>query len=217
MKKDEKKQRQMSLIDFMERFDTVEKCTEDLFVRRFGENGEKFVCPKCGNTHFYKINGRLLAQCKGCRHQVSMIVGTVMENSKLEIRKWYLAIHLMTTHKGGMSSAALQREISVTYKTAWYVHKRLAEAMKTADSKYFLDGLVAVDEAFFTGRDGEAGKRGRGTNKTRVIVALSLTKNNKPKYLKMKVVRDFKAKTLAKFAAENIQKCAKLQTDGFKT
>jgi transposase-like protein len=215
MKKTKNNSKEMSLIDFMERFGTDEQCEEDLFQKRFGEKGEKFICPKCGATHFYKIKGRMLAQCAKCRHQVSMTVATVMEDSKMPIRKWYLAVYLMTINKSGISSKTLQKEIGVTYKTAWYTHKRIAEAMKTADEKYKLEGLVSVDEAFFTGRSG-AQKRGRGTNKTKVLVALSLTKNNKPKYLKMLVVNDFKAKTLDKFAVVNIEHGATVQTDGFK-
>ena len=213
MEKGVQRPKEMGLFQFLERFGTNEKCEEHLFEMRFGD--AKFVCPKCGNTHFYRIKTRNLAACTKCNYQVSPLVGSIFENTKLELRKWFLAIYLMTISKSGISSKSLQKEISVTYKTAWYVHKRIAAAMKNADEKYKLDGEITLGEAFFTGREGSK-KAGRGINKTKVIVALGLRKNGKPKYLKMKIVGDFKAKTIEKFADENIEKGSKLQTDGFK-
>lgn len=211
-----KKQRKpMDLIEFNKHFGTEEKCREDLFNKRFGEKLEKFVCPKCGCKKCYKITTRSVAACANCNHQVSATAGTVMQCTQLQIQKWYLAIYLITISKSGISSKSLQKEIGVTYKTAWYVHKRVCAAMKIADEKYQLEGIIAIDEAFFTGREG-AKKAGRGTNKSKVLAALSLTKNNKPLFLKMKVVGNFKAKTIANFAENAIEKGAFLQTDGFR-
>lgn len=142
-----------------------------------------------------------------------------MDKTKTEIRKWYYAIYLMTVSKRGISAKELQRQISVTYKTAWYMHKRIRTAMKNADEKYQLEGIVTVDESFFTGNDdieNKPKKRGRGTSKSKVIVAVSVNEKGCPMYVKMQFVSDFKAKTIEKFANKNIKKGSKISTDGFK-
>ena len=68
-------------------------------------------------------------QCAGCRHQIYLTAGTVFDNSKLELRKWYLATFLIVSSKSGISAKELQSQIGVTYKTAWYVNRRLREVM----------------------------------------------------------------------------------------
>jgi transposase-like protein len=209
----------MSLIEFNDEYGTEEQCREHLFEKRFG-NG--FHCPKCTHEKGVKISSRLLMQCSKCHYQVSVTSGTVMNDTKLPIRKWYMAIYLITSSKRGMSSLELQKQIKVTYKTAWYVNKRIKEAMKEAESKYKLTGSVSIDEAYFSGRkSGEnvgdkPKKRGRGTNKSKVIVAVSLNKDKNPLFAKMRVVDNFKAKTIEKFAKDNVSVGVAIVTDGFK-
>lgn len=216
MQKGEARPKVMSIIEFSEKYGTEEQCKEHLFNVRFGGG---FVCPKCGHTHGIRIKSRNLMQCSKCKYQLSAICGTIMDKSKTEIRKWYYAIYLMTVSKRGISAKELQRQISVTYKTAWYMHKRIREAMKNADEKYQLEGIVTVDEAYFSGKDdidGKPKKRGRGTPKSKVIVAVSVNDKGVPMYAKMQVVSDFKAKTIEKFANKSIKKGSKISTDGFK-
>jgi len=216
MKKGSKSPAAMSLIEFTEQFGTEEQCRAHLFAKRF-ENG--FVCPKCKHTHGIKIGTRLSMQCSKCGYQQSATVGTVMNDTKLPIRKWYYAIYLITSGKRGMSAKELQRHIKVTYKTAWYINQRIRTAMTIADDKYKLDGVVTVDEAFFTGREenGTAPKRGRGTSKTKVIVAVSLNKAGHPQYAKMRVVENFKAKTVEQFMFDNVKINSVITTDGFSS
>ena len=218
MKKVNKYIKPMSLPQFLEKFGTEEKCREHLFNERFG-NG--FVCPKCGHEHGYKISTRNSMKCADCEYQVSATAGTIFHGTKTSLLRWYLAIYLITIDKRGISAMGLQREIGVTYKTAWYMNKRIREAMKIADDKYLLEDNVVIDEAYFSGvkqpKKGrtKAKKRGRGTNKNKVIVALSTDDSDRPRYLKMKVVKNFRAVTIAKFAKENIEKGANITTDGF--
>jgi hypothetical protein len=125
----------------------------------------------------------------------------------------------MISSKAGISAKELQYQIGVTYKTAWYVHRRLREVMRLSNDKYVLNGIVTMDEAYFTGRennDTEPKKRGRGTNKSKVIIAVSLTEDGKPRYARMQVVDNFKAKTIEKFADSYIEKGSKIITDGFQ-
>jgi len=219
MKKADKTPVAMSLIEFTEKFGTEDQCRAHLFEKRFNAG---FVCPKCNHDKGVKVATRYLMQCSKCHYQLSSTSGTVMHNSKTTIQKWYFAIFLITSSKRGMSSKELQRQIKVTYKTAWYINKRIREAMSDAESKYKLDGIVTIDEAYFSGRkNGEntgekQKKRGRGTNKSKVIVSVSHDRNKKPMFAKMRVVDDFKAKTIESFAVDSILKGATITTDGFK-
>jgi transposase-like protein len=217
MQKGEKVPKRMSLIQFSKKYPTEEICIEDFWERR---NRDSFYCSNCGSQDGYKLATRKKWKCRKCRTQTSILTGTVFENSKLSLEKWYWAAFLMICSKAGISAKELQLQIGVTYKTAWYVNRRLREVMRLANDKYQLSGTVTMDEAYFTGRtnlDLEPKKRGRGTNKSKVIVAVSLTEDGKPQYARMQVVDDFKAKTIEKFCKNHIEKGSKIITDGFKS
>lgn len=216
MEKRNKKPKEMSIIEFNDKYGTEEKCREHLFKTRFSKG---FICPKCGHTHGIRIKSRNLMQCSKCKYQLSATSGTIMDKTKTEIRKWYYAVYLVTVSKRGISAKELQRQISVTYKTAWYMLKRIRAAMTNADEKYQLEGIVTIDEAYFSGKDDDEGqpkKRGRGSSKSKVIIAVSLNDKGFPQYAKMQVVPNFKAKTIEKFAQKNIEKGSTISTDGFK-
>jgi len=208
--------KRMSLIEFSEKYATEQVCVDDLWERR---NKRGFSCSKCGWAVGYKIATRNIWECKNCKHHTSTLVGTAFDNSKLELRKWYWAAFLLISSKAGISAKELEFQIGVTYKTAWYVNRRLREAMRFANEKYKLCGIVTMDEAYFTGRENDEEmpkKRGRGTNKSKVIVAVSLTEDEKPLYAKMLVVENFRAATIEKFAHDHIEKGSKIITDGFR-
>ena len=217
MKKRVNVPKEMSIIEFFEKFGSNEKCRKDLWEKRLKIG---FECPKCEGNIGYELESKYLWQCKNCGHQVSLIAGTAFDNTKIGLQKWYLAAFFIISSKTGISAKELQHQIKVTYKTAWYVNRRLRDAMRLANDKYKLDGIVTMDEAYFTGRDTTKEtiiKRGRGTNKSKVIVAVSLTEDGKPMYARMQVVDNFKAKTIEKFAENYIEKGSKIVTDGFRS
>jgi transposase-like protein len=98
------------------------------------------VCPHCGNVDqdkIAKVEGVKrshrpgLYYCNACKGQFTATVGTVFERSKVPLSKWWLAVHLLTASKKGMSSHQLHRMLGVTYKTAWFMTHRIREAMKS--------------------------------------------------------------------------------------
>ena len=91
-------QKGYSLVQFMDEYGSEEKCTEALFRWRW-PNG--FVCPRCEHTRHWRHESRALYQCCGCRHQVSLTAGTILANTKLPLRTWFLAMYLMTQTKNG--------------------------------------------------------------------------------------------------------------------
>lgn len=96
-------------------------------------------CPHCGLAgKAYMLQGKShrpgLRKCSGCRKQFSVTVGTVFERSKVPLNKWILAAHLMASSEKGISAQRLHCIIGVTYKTAWFMLRRLREARKLTET-----------------------------------------------------------------------------------
>ena len=163
-------QSQVTIIDLFDRFGDEKVCREFLFDIRFAKG---FACPYCGDSRYEKIESRGLYRCKGCRKQISPTSGTFMHGTHIKLRIWIIAAYLFITDKGGMSAVNLMRKLGVTYKTAWYILHRFRKAMK---------------------------KRGRGSEKTKVMVSVSVTENHKMRYVKMVSVPNLKGVTVGKFA-----------------
>lgn len=141
------------------------------------------ICPRCKCTEVYTLTPRPdskrpvrpgVYKCKKCRKQFTVRIGTIFEESKIPLRKWLMAIHLMTSSKKGISSHQIAREIDVTQKTAWFLCHRIREAMKLEPMAGLLSGAVEIDECYVGGKPRpfhkDKRKRGRGTEKQPVVV-----------------------------------------------
>lgn len=201
----------ISYAKFQKQFSNEDSCREYLFKSRW--NGA-YVCTKCGCTEYYFLSKRNLYQCKRCRHQQSLTAGTVMHRSHLSLMTWFWAIFLIAKDKRGYSAAMLSRELDLPYNTAWFLLHRIRTAMSQRDSRYQLSGIVELDDTYF-GKPSKGAKRGRGTAKTKVVVAVSKTTDGKPLYVKMQVVPDLKGTTIGKFAKANIVEKSTIQTDAY--
>jgi transposase-like protein len=206
------KQLYLTLRTFQQRFKTDDDCRQHLFSIRF-PNG--FRCPDCGHDRYYLISQRVLFQCTACRHQASLTAGTILHKTRTPLRIWFWALFLVAHDKRGISALALARELDVSYKTAWLLLHKIRHAMRSRDEQYVLSGIVEMDETYFGG-PGEEPKRGRGTNKTPTLVALSLRPDGKPKFLKMQAVDNVKSETLVEFIKQAMTADATIVNDGFK-
>lgn len=151
------------------------------------------ICPHCGNcdqTRITAMQGKAhrpgLYNCKECRDQFSVTVGTVFERSKIALNKWLLATFLLASSKKGMSAHQLHRMLGVTYKTAWFMAHRIREAMKedvaTSGPLGGEGKTVEADETYIgkreTPRKPSPQRRGRpylktgGGNHKRIVVGL---------------------------------------------
>ena len=139
-----------------------------------------------------------------------------MHRSHLPFTKWLLAIYFVSQDKRGISAVELQARLGVTYKTAWYVLSRIRKAMGQRDDAYQLENEIEFDDAFFDGPT-VGKKRGRGTEKAKVFVALSLDEKGNPKFLKMKKAKDVRKKSVQTFAEPFFAKDAVIHTDGFQS
>ena len=137
-----------------------------------------------------------------------------MHRSHLPLLTWFWAIYLVSKDKRGYSAMQLSKELDLPYNTAWFLLHRIRHAMGERDQIYHLFGTIELDDTFFGGKK-KGGKRGRGSKKTKVIVAVSKSGEGKPRYVKMTVVQNLKSKTIEKFVLKNIQKKSTVQTDAY--
>lgn len=110
-------------------------------------------CPYCGGMRIYNFSDGRTHKCGDCRKRFSIKVGTIFEDTKLPLRKWFIAIWLLTSHKKGIASTQLARDVGVTQKTAWFMLHRLRHAAKTKSFNKPLSGQVEVDETFVGGKE----------------------------------------------------------------
>jgi len=213
MSKKAEKVKLIGLIEFIELYNTEEKCRDYLFARRFADG---FICPKCGCKEYYCLPKRALHQCKSCGLQTSVTSGTIFHKTKIPLTKWFLAIYLMAEDKRGFSAKRLQKELKISYKSAWYLLMRLRTAMGKRDSKYFLQELVELDDSYFGGSKKNS-KRGRGTDKTPVVIAVSKNSRGCPKFIAMEAVPNLQQETIGDFAVRNIEMGATIETDGYRS
>lgn len=205
-------QETMTMMKFMERFDTEEKCREYLYKIRWPEG---FVCPKCGakDDRPFQIKSRHKLQCRHCTHQTSVTAGTIMDKSRTPLRKWFLAMYLMGQDKRGCSALKLQQELGIAYDTAWTMAHKIRHAMGERDAQYMLSGVIELDDAFFGGVHA-GGKRGRGTDKAAVIVGVSLNEKGQPEFAHAQVCDSVNGDRLREFAKKHIEPGSVISSDG---
>ncbi len=113
--------------DFKTAFPDESACQRHMYRLKW-PNG--YICPKCGSRKGSWNPDRKQIQCSICRHPTSLIVGTVLENTKLPLLTWFIAIFYICTSLDGISSKELERRLDVSYRTAWHLSHRIREAMK---------------------------------------------------------------------------------------
>ena len=206
------KKKGMPLGTFMKLFSTKAQCEEYLAALRWGAG---YVCPKCCSHHGYRLsNGRY--QCAECHHQTSVTAGTVLHKTHMPLTQWFLAFYFMSQDKRGISAVQLASMLSTKYKTAWYMLRRIRAAMGQRDAAYQLSGVIEFDDAYFGGPT-VGKKRGRGTEKAKVFVALSLDQRGNPLYLKMWVTPDVKKDSVKKFAQMAFAEGSTVRSDGYQS
>src|SRR5215208_1674701 len=99
---------------------------------------EGFKCPRCAATECSEIRDRQLLQCRSCRYQTSLIAGTILQGTKLPMRVWFRAMHLLAQGKKGLSNIELGRRLGISTNAAWRVQHKLMQAMIERDRRYKL-------------------------------------------------------------------------------
>ena len=146
---------QYSLMEFMREFPDDETCLEWLWRNRYSPDGTHAHCPKCEQEREFKryktTQQRQSWTCLGCGHHIHPTAGTIFHKSSTSLHLWFYAMYLMTSTRCGISAKQLERELGVTYKTAWRMAKEIRQKlMEQTDEP--LGGKVELDETYVGGR-----------------------------------------------------------------
>src|SRR5437763_850278 len=140
------------------------RCTRQMWDRMFPDDAacldylvsrlypDGIYCPKCKKiTRHHRENGRPSYECQFCGHHEHPMVGTIFENSATSLKLWFDAIYIMASTRCGISAKQLERELGVTYKTAWRMFNKIRSMLGQDDG--WLSGTVEADEMFWGGQD----------------------------------------------------------------
>ena len=200
----------LTVTDFFRLFPTDDACLEHLWEVRFGDEVE---CQKCGKAgKFYRLSKELAYSCPRCGHHIHPMVGTPFAKSHTPLQKWFYAMYLFTTTRHGVPAKELQRQLGVTYKTAWRMGHEIRKYMARVDGETPLGGIVEIDETYIGGKR-SGGKRGRGApNKTVVFGMLERGGD-----VMTKVVPNVRKKTLQPIIKGNVEQGSTVNSDELKS
>lgn len=154
----------LTTTQFFRQFPDDEACLTHLFNVRFGQG---YACPSCERpSNWYRIKAERAYSCQWCGHHLHPTVGTPFQQTRTPLQLWFYAIHLFTTTRHGVSAKELERQLGVTYKTAWRMAGLIRQHMADVDGDEPIGGLfkrVEADETFVGGY--KAGGMG-GSGKT---------------------------------------------------
>jgi transposase-like protein len=202
-----------TLAEFQERFGADEDCRRYLVACRWPDG---FRCPRCGGRGAHEVAVRDLLQCRSCRHQTSVTAGTVLHRTRIPLRLWFAAGYLVTTHTPGFSAVQLQRQLGLArYETTWTMLQKLRRAMLRPERDR-ISGVVEVDEAYVGGiEEGRRGGRWRDSAKSIVVGAVEV-RGRASGRVRLAVVEDLSAVSLASFVEASVTPGSMLLTDGWQ-
>lgn len=204
----------MNILNFIDSYPDENSCKTDFMKKRMKEG---VICKRCSGIDHYWLKNKWQWQCKSCLFRTTLRSGTIMENSNMPFRKWYLCMAFMSKTKKGMSAKEMQRQLShKRYEPIWRMMYKIRTAMGYRDALYDLEGEVEFDEGYFSQgiRKGSKTKRGRGSqNKANVAVIAESTpledietgkKSSHCRYYKMRVLKTHEADEIDELIEETL-------------
>ena len=201
----------MNLVSLVDKFSCDDECRDALEDIRW-PNG--VACTRCGDMDVLDLEKHNRWKCKSCSYQFSVMSGTIMHDSHLPLRKWFLAAYLMCESKKGISANQMKRTLGIgSYRTAWYLCHRIRQAMGNEPfSGPTLVGIVEVDETLIGGK--KKGK-GRAYKGNKVWVAGAIQRGGK---VRVERISDVKRHTLHGFISRAVKDEAEaIYTDELKS
>lgn len=195
----------MTMKQFFSQFPDDETCLAHIFNSRFGQG---HVCPKCDQSaKWYRIKAERAYSCQHCGHHIHPTAGTIFQDTRTPLQSWFYAIYLFTVTRHGVSAKELQRQLGVTYKTAWRIGLQIRRHMEKINGSGPLSGIVEVDETMIGGK--RSGKRGRGASGKTSLVGMA----ERGGRVALKAVPDCSGRSLAGAVEKNVSKEAEVHTD----
>jgi transposase-like protein len=204
------KMQQVSLLDWQKRYYSEHACEKALIKIRWPDG---FVCPRCDSMDNSYIKTRKVFQCSQCRLQVSITAGTLFHATNLPLVKWFWAIYLTASDKGGVSALRLAKLIGVSWPTARNMLRKIRIAMADRDSVYRLGKLIEFDDAYIGGK--RPGKRGRGAGGKKPILVAVETRDAKAGFMAVEVVDTISKETVREFLQSHLEPGQTVRTDAF--
>lgn len=197
---------------FFQRFPTDEACLQHLFDVRFGQG---FECPKCErDSKWHRIKAERAFSCQWCGHHLHPTVGTPFEKSRTSLQLWFYAIFLFTTTRNGVAAKELERQLGVTYKTAWRMAGLIREHMANVDGETPLGGLNKIVEVDETWIGGKVSGKGPAYTKNKTTVFGMVEKGGQ---VMTKIVPNRSMPTLENHILANVKPYTVVHTDDYSS
>lgn len=196
--------------EFFQMFPDEKSCLNYLIKSRWPTG---YKCPVCDQTVTPWHESRNRLACPLCRHKVTITANTIFEKTRTPLTTWLEAAWHVTTAKNGLSAKTLERTLGTSYHVAWMMLQRFRVAMVNAE-RIKLTGTVEIDETFIGGEEHD-GKRGRGTNKDIVVIAVEIKEGKGFGRTRMRHIANASGDSLIPFIQDSVSADAILVTDGW--
>lgn len=198
-----------NLIELMDFFKTEMDCIKYLYNRRIKNN---IPCHYCGCNDSYLPKNETRIRCRNCKSKYSVRIGTIFQDSNVPLRKWFIAMYIYLSHKKGISSCQLAKDISVSQPTAWFMLQRLRHISKEFYHNEF-EGTNEIDEAYIGGAEGN--KHSKNKNKKNKMVVIGIV-NRETKQVKAFKVASAEKENLLPRVNVNIKRGSTIISDTFQ-
>lgn len=200
---------EFSVRDFFARFPDDDACLEHVMEQRYGLKG---FCPVCGvETTFHRMTERKAYSGAACGHHVYPQAGTIFQDSRTPLQTWYYAIYLFIATRHGVSGKELQRQLGVTYKTAYRIGMQIRDLMEKADGFTALRGHVEIDETLVGGV--KPGNEGRKLGNKTVVLGMKQRGGR----LVTEVIADVKTSTIKPVVLGTVEPGTTISTDELRS
>jgi hypothetical protein len=185
----------LTVRQFFQQFPDDDTCLAHIMEKRYGT---RHVCAKCGkDASFHRLTERPAFACAQCGAHVYPCAGTILQDTRTPLQLWFYALYLFVATRHGVSGKELQRQLGVTYKTAWRMGQQIRKLMANANGFEILSGHVEIDESYVGGH--RPGKRGRGAERKTIVVGMK----ERGGRLVTEIIADVKKATLRGVVARN--------------
>lgn len=206
------KSKALTLRQFLDQFPTEEACLDHLFTVRYGFN---FDCPKCGRpAKFSRVKLRRSYQCQWCAHQLYPTAGTPFDRTRTSLRDWFTVMFMFCTTRNGFAAKEVERQIGVTYKTAWRMCHEIRKYMALVDGDEPLGGFGTTVEVDETWIGGEARGMGPGYTGNKKSVMGMVQRGGD---IILRHIRNRRRTTLQGHIRENLKPYGTVCTDEFSS